>query len=85
MSRTPAQDLQAIWETMDQVRRSSGGSWDHVAIGTDFDGFTDPPTTAKGGTAPPYPGVLRVERVARKDVEAVLRGNARRVLRNSWR
>ena len=39
----PGPGLDAIWRTMDQLREWSGDSWEHVAIGTDFDGFTDPP------------------------------------------
>src|SRR4051812_8368186 len=39
----PGPGLDAIWRTMDTLRDWTGGSWQHVAIGTDFDGFTDPP------------------------------------------
>jgi microsomal dipeptidase-like Zn-dependent dipeptidase len=56
---------------------------DYVAIGTDFDGFTDPPTTARArGELPVIREMLDQEGIPRQDAEAVLGGNARRVLRN---
>jgi membrane dipeptidase len=39
----PKDGLEPIWRTMEQINAWSGGKWQHVAIGTDFDGFTDPP------------------------------------------
>lgn len=82
----PGPGLEAIWETMDQVRQWSGDSWDHVAIGTDFDGFTDPPDDCQSAAQLPLiRETLELKGVAPNDVEAVLGGNARRVLRNGWR
>ena len=81
----PGPGLEAIWETMDQVRRWSGDLWDHVAIGTDFDGFTDPPDDCQSAAQLPLiREMLDFKGVEPKDVEAVLGGNARRVLRNAW-
>ena len=70
---------------MQQVRAWTG-SWHHVAIGTDFDGFTDPPDDCKSsGELPKARRRLESEGLAQADVQAVLRGNARRVLRAGWR
>ena len=82
----PGPGLDAIWRTMDTLHEWTG-SWQHVAIGTDFDGFTDPPDDCDDASKLP----LRAgdaggqAALAPPDVEAVLGGNARRVLRDGWR
>jgi microsomal dipeptidase-like Zn-dependent dipeptidase len=82
----PGPGLDAIWRTMDTVRRWSGGGWDHVAIGTDFDGFTDPPDDCQSaGDLPRVRELLAGKGLAPADLEAVLGTNARRVLRAGWR
>jgi membrane dipeptidase len=82
----PDRGLDAIWDAMDALRAWSGGTWDHVAIGTDFDGFTDPPDDCAGeAKLPKVRRCLEEKGVGRSDVEAVLGANARRVLRNGWR
>ena len=81
----PGPGLDAIWRTMDQVHTWTG-SWQHVAIGTDFDGFTDPPDDCDGAyKLPVIREMLEAKGLARPDVEAVLGGNARRVLAAAWR
>jgi membrane dipeptidase len=82
----PGPGLEAIWETMKQINDWSGGKWEHVAIGTDFDGFTDPPddcTSAK--ELPSVEAMLKTKGLAQAEVDAVLGTNARRVLRDGWR
>jgi len=82
----PGPGLDAIWKTMDTVREWSGGSWEHVAIGTDFDGFTDPADDCNSeAQLPVIREMLEARGVSRKDVEAVLGGTARRVLQTGWR
>jgi membrane dipeptidase len=82
----PKPGLEAIWKTMDAVRGWSDGSWEHVAIGTDFDGFTDPPDDCNSeAKLPEIPKMLKANGVSGDDAKAVLGGNARRVLRNAWR
>jgi microsomal dipeptidase-like Zn-dependent dipeptidase len=82
----PGPGLEAIWKTMVQVRDWSGGSWDHVSIGTDFDGFTDPPDDCDSEAKLPLIRELLAEKgVPPSDAEAILGGNARRVLRAGWR
>jgi membrane dipeptidase len=76
----------AIWKTMQTVRDWSDGSWEHVAIGTDFDGFTDPPDDCDSeAELPEIQKMLELKGLSPTDVEAVLGGNARRVLRDGWR
>ena len=82
----PGPGLDAIWKTMDTLRTWSGGSWEHVAIGTDFDGFTDPADDCKSeAELPRITEMLERKGVSTKDAQAVLGGNARRVLRDGWR
>jgi membrane dipeptidase len=82
----PGPGREAIWQTMEKVREWSDGSWAHVAIGTDFDGFTDPPDDCDSeAKLPLIREMLESKGVSRTDVEAVLGGNARRVLRDGWR
>ena len=82
----PGPGLDAIWRTMDTLRQLSGGSWEHVAIGTDFDGFTDPPDDCNSEAhLPRIRERLEANGLSRNDAEAVLGGNARRALRAGWR
>ena len=82
----PGKGLDAIWRTMEALRALGGGSWDHVAIGTDFDGFTDPPDDCKNASElPRIRELMEHKGVSREDAEAILGGNARRVLRAGWR
>ena len=75
----PGPGLEAIWRTMDTVREWSGG-WKHVAIGTDFDGFTDPPNDCDSeGQLPEIRKMLEDKGVSQDDADAVLGGNARRL------
>jgi membrane dipeptidase len=82
----PGPGLDAIWRTMDTLRGWCGGSWEHVAIGTDFDGFTDPSDDCKSeAELPRIREKLDAMGVSRTDADAVVGGNARRVLRDGWR
>lgn len=85
-SSHPGPGLEAIWRTMEQINEWSGGEWQHVGIGTDFDGWTDPPDDCKSaGELPRVREMLESKGLARPEVEAVLGTNARRVLRDGWR
>jgi membrane dipeptidase len=82
----PGPGLDAIWRTMDSLRQLSGDSWEHVAIGTDFDGFTDPPDDcSNAGKLPVIAKMLEAHGVTGSNAEAVLGANARRVLQDGWR
>jgi membrane dipeptidase len=81
----PKEGLEAVWRTMEQIHEWTG-NWDHVAIGTDFDGFTDPPDDCDDeGQMPRVRPTLEGMGLAQAEVEAILAGNARRVLRHGWR
>jgi membrane dipeptidase len=81
----PGPGLDAIWRTMDKLREWSGDSWDHVALGTDFDGFTDPPDDCDSAAKLPLiREMLDAKGLSPGDADAVLGGNARRVLREGW-
>jgi membrane dipeptidase len=81
----PDNGLDAIWRTMDQLREWTG-SWAHVAIGTDFDGFTDPPDDCKSeGELPRVREKLAANGLSGVDLDSVLGGNARGVLSSGWR
>ena len=76
---------EAIWATMERLYEWSGASWRHVAIGTDFDGFTDPADDFNSeAKLAGFKAVLESEGLAPGDVNAILGGNARRVLRDGW-
>jgi membrane dipeptidase len=82
----PGPGLDAIWRTMKQLRDWCDGSWDHVALGTDFDGFTDPPDDCDSeAKLPLIRERLEEKGLSRDEIEAILGGNARRVLRTGWR
>jgi membrane dipeptidase len=82
----PKRGLEAIWQTMETLHAWSGGSWEHVAIGTDFDGFTDPPDDCDSeAQLPRVREMLESKGLSAEDAEAILGANARRVLSNGWR
>ena len=81
----PGAGAGAIWKTMEQLREWTGG-WDHIAIGTDFDGFTDPADDISSeAKLPLVRELLEARAVLGTDLEGVLGANARRVLRDGWR
>ncbi len=77
--------LDAIWETLRHVREVTG-SWRHAMIGSDLDGFTDPPDDCYDAS---MLGLITQrmldEGVDEADVKRVLGGNAQRVLEAGWR
>jgi hypothetical protein len=80
----PKQGLETIWRTMETLAEWAG-TWGAVAIGTDFDGLTDPPDDLDGYHKLPTIVSLLRQRLSQADADAVLGGNARRVLRLGWR
>jgi membrane dipeptidase len=81
--RDPKNGLDSIWRTMETLAEWAGG-WGAVAIGTDFDGLTDPPDDVDNYSKMPKVTDLLRERLSAADADAVLGGNARRVLRLGW-
>jgi microsomal dipeptidase-like Zn-dependent dipeptidase len=61
------------------------GGIDHVAIGSDFDGFTDPPDDLKDASElPKLTQRLLAEGYNREEIERILGANALRVIREGW-
>jgi microsomal dipeptidase-like Zn-dependent dipeptidase len=81
----PRDGLDLIWRTLEHVHTVTG-SFDHVALGTDFDGFTDPPDDVRDASMLPAVTRTLLERgMTESDVKKVLGGNAQRVLAAGWR
>lgn len=81
----PGVGLELIWNTMESIFRAAG-TWDTVAIGTDFDGFTDPPDEVKDASRlPAVTRMLLSKGLSNSIVQKIIGGNARRVLREGWR
>lgn len=79
----PGAELMA--DTMAHVA-DVAGSWDHVAIGSDFDGFTTPPDDVRDASElGAVTRALLARGVTEADMLKVLGGNADRVLRAGWR
>ena len=61
-------------------------SFDHVALGTDFDGFTDTPADLRDASTLPKVATKLLELgVSKENVHKIMGQNARRVLRMGWR
>ena len=80
----PARGLTAIERTIAHVRRVTGSD-DHVMIGSDFDGFTDPPDDVADAS---WMGALTDHLLRRGMPEDAIRkllgGNALRILEAGW-
>lgn len=85
-AKHPKNGLEAIGRTMAQLNEWAGGTWEHVAVGTDFDGFTDPPDDCSDESQlPRLRTLLEGNGLDAAAIDAVLGGNARRVLAEGWR
>lgn len=72
-----------IMRTIDHFKKVAG--IDHVAFGSDFDGFTDPPDDLKDASELPYlTQRLVAENYGEEEIEKILGGNALRVLHDGW-
>lgn len=76
--------LRSIWGTLEHIRDVTG-SWDHVMLGTDFDGFTDPPDDVPDASRLGAVTRMLLERgLPEVEIKKILGGNAFRVLRDGW-
>lgn len=92
--RANLRGAEAVWNTIKWIHERTG-DWDHIMIGTDFDGFTDPPDDIpdasflwrltnrmlRGMSAELGMTDRAMDAAARK----VLGANARRLLERGWR
>ena len=63
-----------IWLTAKYVHDVTG-SWDHVMLGTDFDGFTDPPDDLRDSSQMPrVTEMLFRKGVSEEDVKKIIGG-----------
>ncbi len=75
--------LDFIARTIEHLVRVGG--IDYVGIGTDFDGFTDPPDDLKDASELPWlTQRLLAEGYSRPEIEKIWGGNALRVLHDGW-
>jgi membrane dipeptidase len=80
----PKNGLDAIWQTIEHIHTVCG-SFDNVALGTDFDGFTDPPDDVEDSSQMgKVTAMLLSHGVPESDVRKILGGNAQRVLEAGW-
>jgi membrane dipeptidase len=83
MPRESHRGLNVITQTLRQFFQAAGE--DHVGLGTDYDGFTEPPTDLlNAATLPRLTQRLLAEGFTQRRVEKILGGNALRVIRQGW-
>ncbi len=83
-SKNPSDGLEALWKNIEHIHEVTG-SWNHVMFGTDFDGFTTPPTGVKDASE--FGAVTRMlleKGLSEKSVKKILGGNAMRILEERW-
>jgi len=84
--------LNIISRTIEHFVAVAGGAIEHVAIGTDFDGFTDPPDDLRDAADLPRLTErllaeirsTRQRKYSDQDIENILGANALRMLREGW-
>jgi membrane dipeptidase len=79
----PKNGLEPIWRTIEHVHGVTG-SFEHLAIGTDFDGFSDPPDDLQDASQLGKLTTYLLDRIPEADVRRILGGNAQRVLDAGW-
>lgn len=83
MPRESNRGLNVLAETLRQMRNAAGE--DHVGLGTDFDGFTEPPSDLlNAAQLPRLTQRLLAEGFSERQVQKILGENALRVLRTGW-
>jgi membrane dipeptidase len=84
-AKHPKKGVEAICKTIEHIRDVTD-SWDYVVLGTDFDGFTDPPDDLRDASHVwKVTEELLRRQVPEEAVSKILGGNARRVLELGWR
>ena len=82
----PKNGLDLIFKTVDHIKNIVNiAGIDHVAIGSDFDGFTDPPDDISDPSMfPDLQSELKNSGFSDLEVEKLFKTNALRVLMNGW-
>ena len=73
-----------IYKTIKNIHRVTG-TYDNIALGSDFDGFTDPPDDLKGSSK--FPALIEYlsnKGISDDDLEKITSGNILRVLKEGW-
>jgi microsomal dipeptidase-like Zn-dependent dipeptidase len=84
MPRESHRGLNFILRTIDHIVNVAG--IDHVGLGSDFDGFTDPPDDLKDASQlPRLTQRLLASGYRPEDIQKILGGNALRVLMDGWK
>lgn len=80
----PANGLSALWQTLEHIHNATN-SWDHIMIGTDFDGFTDPPDDVTDSSQMGnFTKMLLDHGLDETAILKILGGNAQRILEKGW-
>ncbi len=81
----PKKGLNALWQTLEHIHNVTN-SWDHIMIGSDFDGFTDPPDdVADSSQMGAFTQMLLEHGLDETAILKILGGNAQRILEKGWR
>lgn len=84
-SHHPKNGLPALWQTLEHIHNVTN-SWDHIMIGTDFDGFTDPPDDVSDSSQMGnFTKMLLEHGLDETAILKILGGNAQRILEQGWR
>jgi membrane dipeptidase len=84
MPRESKRGINFIVRTIDHLVNVAG--IDHVGIGSDFDGFTDPPDDLKDASQlPRLTQRLLASGYHAEEIQKILGGNALRVLMDGWK
>jgi microsomal dipeptidase-like Zn-dependent dipeptidase len=83
-SADPDDGLPTIWATIEHIHEVTN-SWDHIVLGSDFDGFTDPPDDVKDASKLGAVTRMLLERgLTESEVKKILGENAQRLLETGW-
>jgi membrane dipeptidase len=80
----PAEGLPALWKSLEHIHDVTG-SWDHVMIGTDFDGFTIPPHDLQDASEiHNFTRILLRKGLPEDVIKKILGGNVLRLMKDEW-
>ncbi len=84
-SKNPSDGLNALWKNMKHIYEVTG-SWENIMLGTDFDGFTTPPSDIKDPSKFGLVTRMLLEKDLQEEtVKKIIGGNAMRILKKTWR